>query len=126
MNLERARCVLLSRHRNAGQDHDIVMANRCFENVARFGCLAMTITNLKLIQEEIKRRLNLGSACCQSVQKLLSSCLLSRGVKVRVCKAIVLPVVLCGCEAWVWHWGGAWTGGFWEQGAGENVWNEDG
>jgi hypothetical protein len=31
---------------------------------------------------------------------LLSSCLLSKTVKIRVYKAVILPVVLYGCEAW--------------------------
>jgi hypothetical protein len=53
-----------------------------------------------LIQEEIKRRLNSGNACYHSVQNLLPSGLLSKYVKVRVYKAIILPVVLYGCETW--------------------------
>jgi hypothetical protein len=31
---------------------------------------------------------------------LLSSCLLSRNVKVKVYKTIILPFVLYGCETW--------------------------
>jgi hypothetical protein len=53
-----------------------------------------------LIQEEIKRRLNSGNACHHSVQNLLSSRLLSKNVKVRIFKTIILPVVLYGCETW--------------------------
>jgi hypothetical protein len=34
------------------------------------------------------------------VQSLLSSRLLSRNVKVKIYKTIVLPVVLYGCEIW--------------------------
>jgi hypothetical protein len=34
------------------------------------------------------------------VQRLLSSRLLSRNVKVKICKAIILPVVLYGWETW--------------------------
>jgi hypothetical protein len=34
------------------------------------------------------------------VSESLSSCLLSRNVKVKICKAIILPVVLYGFEAW--------------------------
>jgi hypothetical protein len=55
--------MLLSRHQNAGQNYDIKIANRCFENVANFRYLRTTITNQNLIQEEIKRRLNSGNAC---------------------------------------------------------------
>jgi hypothetical protein len=36
--------VLLSRHQNAGQNHDIKIGNRCFENVTQFRYLGTTIT----------------------------------------------------------------------------------
>jgi hypothetical protein len=51
-----------------------------------------------LIEEEIKRRLNSGNACYHWVQNLLSSSVLSKNVKVRIYKTIILPVVLYGCE----------------------------
>jgi hypothetical protein len=51
-----------------------------------------------LIQEEIKRRLNSGNDCYHSVQSFLSSRLLSRNLKIRIYKTIILPVVLYGCE----------------------------
>jgi hypothetical protein len=35
-----------------------------------------------------------------SVQNLLSSCLLSKNAKIRIYKTIILPVVLYGCETW--------------------------
>jgi hypothetical protein len=60
----------------------------------------MTITNQNLVQEEIKRRLNYGNACYHSVQNLLSSRLLSKNVKVRIYKTIILPGVLYRCEIW--------------------------
>jgi hypothetical protein len=44
--------------------------------------------------------LNSGNACYHSVQNLLSSRLLSKNIKIRIYKAIVLPVVLYGCETW--------------------------
>jgi hypothetical protein len=52
------------------------------------------------MQEEIKNRLNLGNACYHSIQSVLSSRLLSRNVKVKIYKTIILPVVLYGCETW--------------------------
>jgi hypothetical protein len=52
------------------------------------------------MHDEIKSRLNLGNTCYHSVQSLLSSRLLSRNVKVKIYKTIILPVVLYGCETW--------------------------
>jgi hypothetical protein len=71
----------------------------CFENVAQFRYLGMTITNQNLIKEEIKRKLNSGNACYHSVQDLLPFCL-SKNIKIRIYKTIILPVVLYDCETW--------------------------
>jgi hypothetical protein len=43
---------LLSHHQNAGQNYDINIVNRCFENVAQFRYLETTIPNQNLIHEE--------------------------------------------------------------------------
>jgi hypothetical protein len=66
--------MLVCRHQNAGQNHDMKMVNRSFENTLQL----TTLTNQNLNQEEIKRRLNLANAGCRSVQNLLSSRLLSK------------------------------------------------
>jgi hypothetical protein len=92
--------MLLSRHQNVGQNQDIKIANRSFENVSQFKYLGTTVKNQNLIEEEIKRRLNSGNAWYNSVQKLLSSRLLSKNIKIRICKTIIFPVVLYGCETW--------------------------
>ncbi|KAJ4428349.1 hypothetical protein ANN_24368 [Periplaneta americana] len=42
----------------------------------------------------------MGNACYYSVEKLLSSSLLSKNLKVRIYKTVILPVVLYGCETW--------------------------
>jgi hypothetical protein len=74
------------------------IGNRSYENVSQFKYLGTSVTNQNLIQEEVKRRLISGNACYHSVQKLWSSRLLSKNVKVRIYKTIILPVVLYGCE----------------------------
>jgi hypothetical protein len=86
--------------KKAGQKHGIKIANRSFEDVAKFKYLGTTLTDQNCMQEEIKGRLNSWNACYHSVQSLLSSRLLSTKVKVKIYKTIILPVVLCGCETW--------------------------
>src|SRR5215468_10600335 len=44
--------------------------------------------------------LMLGNACYHSVQNLLSSRLLSKNLKIKIYRTIILPVVLYGCETW--------------------------
>jgi hypothetical protein len=68
--------------------------------VEKFKYLGTTLTDQNCMQEEIKSRLNSGNAYYHSVQSLLSSRLLSRNVKVKICKTIILPVVLYDCETW--------------------------
>jgi hypothetical protein len=94
INVDKTKYMLLSRHQNVGQNQDIKIANRSFENVSQFKYLGTTVTNQILIQEEIKRRLNSGNACYHSVQNLLSSRLLSKNLNIKIYKTIILPVVL--------------------------------
>jgi hypothetical protein len=68
--------------------------------VAQFRYLGTAITNQNPIQEEIKRRLNSGNACYHAVQNLLPSCLLSKNIKIKMYKTIILLVALYGCETW--------------------------
>jgi hypothetical protein len=56
--------------------------------------------NQNSIHDEINSRLKSGNACYHSVQNLLSSSLLSKSVKIKICRTIILPVVLHGCESW--------------------------
>jgi hypothetical protein len=91
----------MSRNQKIGQKHSIKIANRSFEDVAKLKYLGTTLTDQNCMHEEIKSRLNSGNACYHSVQSFLSSHLLSRNVKVKIHKTIILPVVLYGCETWV-------------------------
>ena len=58
-------------------------------------------TYCSLLKLNIKTsRLRSGSACYHTVQNLLSSRLLSKNLKIKIYRTIILPVVLYGCEAW--------------------------
>jgi hypothetical protein len=88
------------REQNAGPNHDMKMDNRSFEKVEDFRYLGNTLTSQNSIQEEIKSRLKSGNACYYLVQNILSSSLLSKNVKIKIYRTIILPVVLYGCETW--------------------------
>ena len=59
------------------QNQNIIIGNLSLENVKEFKYLGVTVTNTNDIREEIKRRINMGNACYYSLEKILSSCLLS-------------------------------------------------
>ena len=63
--------------------------------------MGITLTYQNSIQEEIKSSLKSGNACYHSVWNLLSSSLLFKNLKIKMYGAIILPVVLYGCEIWL-------------------------
>jgi len=92
--------MVMSRDQNAGRRHNIKSDDRSFERVEKFKYLGTTLINRNSIQEEIKSKPKSGNACYHSVQNLLSSSLLSKNLKIKIYRTIILPVVLYGCEAW--------------------------
>jgi hypothetical protein len=85
----------MSRDQNAGQNGNIQMGNKLFETEEHFKYFVTTLTNQNSIHDEneIKRRLKSGNACYHSVQNLLSSSLLSRSVKIKIYRTVILLVV---------------------------------
>ena len=58
------------------------------------------MANQNSVLEEIKCRLKAGNSYYYSVQTHLSSRLLSKNLKIKIYKTVILPVVLYGCEEW--------------------------
>jgi len=99
VSADKTEYMVMSRDQNAGRIHSVRMENITFERVEVFIYLGTTLTNRSSITEEIKSRLRSGNACYYSVQKLLSSRLLSKNLKIKIYRNIILPVIY-RCESW--------------------------
>ena len=95
VNADKTKHMVLSRDRNAGRSHSVRIDGRCFEMVEKW---KTTLTNQNSIEAEIKSRLKSGNTCYHSVQNLLYSSFLSKNLKIKRYRTIILPVVLYGCE----------------------------
>ena len=78
VNADKTKYMVMSREQTAGLSHSMKVDNISIERVEEFKYFGTTLTSQNSIQEEIKRRLKSGNACCHSVQNILSSCLLSK------------------------------------------------
>ncbi|KAJ4427536.1 hypothetical protein ANN_25184 [Periplaneta americana] len=74
VNPEKTKYMIMSRDQNIVRNETIKIGDLSFEEVEKFKYLGAT--------------------------KLLSSSLLSKNLKVRIYKTVILPVVLYGCETW--------------------------
>ncbi|KAJ4429724.1 hypothetical protein ANN_21928 [Periplaneta americana] len=78
INPEKTKYMIMSRDENIVRNGNIKIGNLSFEEVEKFKYLGATVTNINDTLEEIKHRINMGNACYYSVEKLLSSSLLSK------------------------------------------------
>ena len=99
---EKTKYMITSRQQNIVQNQNIAIENLSFEQVDKFKYLGvLTVTNTNDIREEIKRRIIMGNEFYYSLEKILSSHLLFKKLKVNILyKTIILLVILYGCETW--------------------------
>jgi hypothetical protein len=100
VNADKTKYMVMSRDQNAQRSRSIKIDNSSFERMEEFKCLGTTLTHQNSFHEEIKNRLKLENACYHSVKNLLSSSLLSKNLKIKIYRTIILTVVLYGCETW--------------------------
>jgi hypothetical protein len=100
INAEKTKYMIMSLYPNSGQNQNIRIANESFENVAKFKYLGTTLTSWNDIHHKMKSILNSGNACYYSVQNLLPSHLISKNLKIKIYKTVILPIVLYGFETW--------------------------
>jgi len=66
--------------------------------VEEFKYLGTILSIQNSIQEETKSKWKSGNACYYFVQNILASSWLSKNIKIKIFRNIILPVVLYGCE----------------------------
>jgi hypothetical protein len=100
INAGKTKYMIMSHHPNSGQNQNIRIPTESFENQEKLKYLGMTLTNQNDIHDKTKSKLNSGNAYYYSVQNLLSSCLISKNLKIKIYKTVIFLVVLYGCKAW--------------------------
>ena len=88
--------MITSRHQNVVQNRSTVIGRLSFENVQKFRYLGVTVKNTNDMREEVKLRINMGNTCYYSLEKISSSRLLSKKLKVKTYKTIIT-----GCIVWL-------------------------
>jgi len=91
VSADKTKYMVISRDGNAGRSHSVRIDNSTFERVEEFKYFGTALTDQNSIAEEIKSRLRSGNACYHSVQNLLSSRLLSKNLKIKIYRTIIVP-----------------------------------
>ena len=95
VSADKTKYMVMSRDQNAGRIHSVRIDNSAFERTEEFKYLGTTLTCQNYIAEEITSRLRPGNVCYHSVQNLLTSRLLSKNLKIKTHRTIILPVFFC-------------------------------
>jgi hypothetical protein len=67
-NTEKIRYIVLFSHQNAGQNRNLLIANKSFKNVAKIRYLGITIKDQNGVYDETSSRLNSANDCYDPVQ----------------------------------------------------------
>ena len=71
------------------------------EEVQSYRYLGSTVNSDNSIEEEIQNRITLGNKAYHANQFLFKSRLVSKKLKMKLCRNIIRPVVTYACETWV-------------------------
>jgi hypothetical protein len=102
VNANKTKYMVMSRDQNAGRSHNIKNYDSFFERVEQLNYLGTTQMNQSSIQEGNKNTLHSGNACYH-LQNLWSSSLLSKNIKIKIKRTVILTVVCIGMKLGLSH-----------------------
>jgi len=86
------------RDQNKERSHNRKNGSSSTEREEEFKYLGTSLTNQNSIQEEIKSRLKSRKTCYNSAKNLLSSTLLSKNIKIKIYRNIILRFIGMGVK----------------------------
>ena len=98
MNADKTKYMVMSRDQNAGRNHNTKRDNKSFDRVEQFKYLGTTLRNQNSIYKEIKSRLTSGYNCHHLMWNLFSSSLLSKNIKMKIYRTVILPLFCMGVK----------------------------
>ena len=90
----------MSQDQNAGCSQNIKIDCSSLERVEQFKFLGTTQMDQYSNQEEIKSTMKTVNTCYHSVLNVVPYSLLSKNIKIKIYRTIILPPILYGCETW--------------------------
>jgi hypothetical protein len=97
VNTENIKYIAACHHQNVGKNHSSLIANKSFENMAKFKYLRTTVINTIFIQEENESKLNSENTCRHFFWVSYSE-ILSKSIKIEIYETVILPFVLRRCS----------------------------
>ena len=101
INQNKTKYMRYSRTQTNGKEMEVEIEGMKTEEVSKTKYLGTTVTKDNLIEEEIKERIAAGNRASFANQKILQSKLISKKTKMKLCKALLRPLVVYGSECWV-------------------------
>jgi len=90
--------VVMSRDQHAVQNHNIMIGNKSFERVEQLRYLGTTITKVAFMK---KLRADWMQGMLATIRyRIFCFPVCYPSIKIKIFRAVILPVVLHGCETW--------------------------
>ena len=100
VNTDKTKCIIMSRDQNAGGNHNINNETSSFERVEIFKYLGTNLKKSKFYSRRNQKQIEFRECLLSFGADFSSSDFLSKNIKFKIHRTIILPVAFYGCETW--------------------------